>query len=100
LPILLRLEDISDSVMGEDGLHPDSAGYDIIANKVATFVRTIMKNKLKKVHRDKDRDRVYDFMEVNFFGTSRKLRDTDGDGISDGREIFRRKSDPLNNASP
>lgn len=94
-PVILRLENVSNSIMGDDGLHPTSSGYDIIANRVSNFIKTTFRNTLRRVHSDKDRDRVYDFMETNVFGTDRKLKDTDGDGVSDGREIFKRKTDPL-----
>ncbi len=42
---------------------------------------------------DSDRDGVYDYEELRL-GTNVNLRDTDGDGVADGDELYRYRSSP------
>jgi lysophospholipase L1-like esterase len=100
IPVSLRLDQISPTVLGEDGLHPTSNGYDVISNYVVDFIEHDFLTKLKKRHRDHDRDGIYDVFELPLFGTDELSPDTDGDTYTDGQEVFNLKSDPLDNTSP
>jgi hypothetical protein len=46
--------------------------------------------------KDSDGDGISDEAEITIFGTNRYLADTDGDGVSDGVEILVNATDPLN----
>ncbi len=78
----------------EDQLHPSSSGYDKMAaylirrfSKLSTFA--------EKKFPDDDLDNIYNFFEINKYGTDPSLFDTDGDGIGDGTELFENATNPL-----
>lgn len=78
-------------IISWDQIHPDSDGYDRMAELVLVEL-----SRLSEIERpaDVDQDGIYDFAEV-LFGTSPELKDSDGDGLSDGLEVFQYKSSPL-----
>ena len=78
------------SIIGYDGLHPNSAGYQVMATRLATVLKTFSES-----HRpvDSDRDGLYDFEEARL-GTNAFQTDSDGDGIPDGTEVWGYRSNP------
>lgn len=76
------------TILSWDGLHPSAKGYDVMAKKVFRFIGTSVKKGQLAMRPDKDQDGVYDYFEVSKFGTDPEKFDSDGDGISDGEELF------------
>ena len=95
LPVYLRFDKVSSSVVGADGLHPTARGYKRIAKFLTKFLKGAAQNKMRKNRKDTDADGVYDFFETNRYGTDPEAFDTDGDAKSDGTEIFTDGTDPL-----
>ena len=83
-------------VIGDDGIHPTNSGYDDITSLVRAFIRGRAQklSKLKRV--DEDANGIYDNFEIEKFFTDPEFYDTDGDGYSDGDEVFMYKTEPLN----
>jgi lysophospholipase L1-like esterase len=79
------------SVLSSDNIHPNGTGYQLMATRVRDFLQAVS---LVNKPADLDSDGVYDIAEP-FYGTDPTLWDTDGDGISDGDEIFKYGTDPL-----
>lgn len=78
------------SILSGDSIHPSGEGYQLMAQRTANFLTNIsLTNKFP----DLDGDGIYDFAEPRF-GASPALFDTDGDGISDGDEVFKYGTDP------
>lgn len=90
-----RFDRMPTSVIGPDGLHPTSQGYNRIAKMTAKFIRGQAQKVMKHDRKDRDLDGIYDMFEESLFGTSPLLADSDGDGVSDGEEIFVLHTDPL-----
>ncbi len=74
-----------------DGLHPSDRGYEEMAELVARVLPRVSAG-IRPL--DSDLDGVYDFAEARY-GTNPQNRDSDGDGVSDGEELFRYRSNPL-----
>ncbi len=94
-PADLRFDLVSKRLIGTDQIHPTSEGYNALAK---TFISYLSKNLLKKVaalRPDADHDGVYDYFEINRFGTDPARIDSDGDGFSDQNEIFSLGTNPL-----
>lgn len=89
----------SKRLLGFDQLHPTSAGYDELAGILETYLKKDLQKKLKKLRPDADNDGIYDHFETKRYGTDPTLLDTDGDGVSDGDEIFLNETNPLDNVS-
>jgi len=83
------------SIISFDKLHPDGEGYQEMA---VLARRELLKESEKSRPRDSDNDGIYDFAEAKY-GTNKNLADSDGDGISDGVEIFTYGSNPLSTDS-
>jgi len=95
-PVELRFNNLGTSSLSWDGIHPSSRGY----SKMEAMIKKYLKGKLQRVERrvrtDRDKDGVYDIFELSRFKTDPTLKDTDGDTLSDGDELFIYRSDPLN----
>jgi lysophospholipase L1-like esterase len=80
-----------DGIISNDLLHPHGAGYQVMAEYVLAYLVA-----LTSIERpvDTDGDLVYDY-EEEIAGTNISLTDTDGDGLSDGEELYTHNSNPL-----
>jgi lysophospholipase L1-like esterase len=96
LPAFLRFDKLSPLLLGADGLHPTSAGYDVLANIAIQHVKGDAQVRSRNSRKDLDEDGLYDLLERKKFKTSPRKRDTDEDGLIDGAEIFTQLTDPLN----
>ena len=78
-------------IISGDQLHPNSAGYAVMANYAASILRQISEQ-----HRpiDSDSDGLYDWEEFSR-QTNPYSSDTDEDGILDGLEVHTYHSNPL-----
>ena len=81
------------TVLGADGLHPIGPGYDKMSQLTSQTIKDLVQRQMSKQRTDKDHDGLYDQLEP-LFGTSPKIRDTDGDGLPDGEEKFICGTDP------
>jgi len=95
LPVYVRADDMPKRFLNDDGLHPDPIGYDFLAKRFSSFIRGNLQRVSAKLRKDDDEDGIYDALERIRFGTSPRLHDTDGDGVSDGDEVFVSFTDPL-----
>jgi lysophospholipase L1-like esterase len=94
-PAFLRFDKLSPALLGSDGLHPTSAGYDVLGNIATKYIQMDAQARSRKARKDLDRDGVYDIFEKTEFKTSPKSADSDADGLIDGEEIFTYETDPL-----
>ncbi len=94
-PAFLKFDTLSPALLGTDGLHPTSDGYDVLAGIATSYITGPAQSRSKSLRRDLDKDGVYDIFERLRFKTSPKKSDTDEDGLTDGDEIFTHKTDPL-----
>ena len=95
-PAFLRFDTLDTNLLGPDGLHPTSAGYDVLAKIASDYIRGEAQTRSKSARPDGDNDGIYDIFEQKKFKTSPKKSDTDGDGLTDGEELFKYMTDPLN----
>jgi lysophospholipase L1-like esterase len=86
----LEFYSLGKSIISGDKLHPDDLGYQRMAEYVSAYLIDLS---TKNKPADLDADGVFDFAEPKF-GTSSNNSDSDGDGISDGQELFTYKSNP------
>ncbi|MCB0353482.1 MAG: hypothetical protein KDD64_08165 [Bdellovibrionales bacterium] len=88
------------SIISDDLLHPNGAGYQRMARYVKGRVQHKLSSRLaaKKRH-DRDNDGIFDELEPLRFSTDPTKTDTDGDTLSDGDEVFVYFTDPLNEDS-
>lgn len=82
---------LGEGIISGDRLHPDAEGYDAMALLVAQTL-PIFSQANRPV--DTDGDGIYDFAEAKF-GTGIFNPDSDGDTLLDGDEVFVHKSSPL-----
>jgi lysophospholipase L1-like esterase len=94
-PAFLRFDTLSPQLLGVDGLHPTSSGYDVLAGITARYINTDAQRRSRQARKDTDGDGIYDIFERLKFDTSPRLVDTDGDNLPDGEEVFRYKTDQL-----
>lgn len=94
LPLEVRFDTISPSLISIDGIHPTSQGYTILAKIAQRYISRTVQDLASRTVNDSDGDGVYDSFEINRFGTDPRKRDTDGDGLSDGEELFKYFTDP------
>ena len=87
----LEFYSLGKSIISGDKLHPDDLGYQRMAEYVGAYLTSLS---LTNKPADLDADGIYDFAEPKF-GTSPLTSDTDGDGITDGQELFTYHSNPL-----
>lgn len=95
-PAFLKFDTLSPALLGTDGLHPTSAGYDVLAGIAKKYIAGPAQTRSKSLRKDADKDSVYDIFEKLKFKTSPKKSDSDEDGLEDGAEIFTHKTDPIN----
>jgi len=77
-------------ILSSDRLHPNGAGYQVMAEFV-WFRLVDIGAALRPI--DTDADGIYDFAEASF-GANPNIPDTDGDGLLDGAEVFTHGSSP------
>jgi hypothetical protein len=95
LPAFLRFDLMDPVLLSEDGLHPSSAGYDVLSMLADEYIHDDAQERAKAARVDVDDDGIFDAFEKLKYGTSPSLSDTDGDGLKDGAEVFRHKTNPL-----
>ena len=99
MPAYLRFDKLPDTILGSDGLHPTSAGYQRMAKKMRRFINRRLQTRIQEERPDSDSDGIYDFHENARFGTNPELADTDEDTLLDGAEVFTHSTDPLDDDS-
>ncbi len=99
LNVQIRFDKLSDKIISDDQLHPDKKGYRKMANLAFRTLHGRVQNQMIAQRQDKDSDGIYDLFETLRFGTDPQQVDSDGDGVSDGDEVFVNFSDPLDPAS-
>ena len=77
-------------IISGDKLHPNGSGYQRMAELAAASLRAVGAANRPA---DLDQDGIYDFAEPRF-GTSASASDTDGDGVTDGQEVFTYLTNP------
>ncbi len=95
LPVYVRVDDMPRRYLDDDGLHPDPKGYRFMARRFRSFIRGQLQKMASAQRPDRDSDGIYDAVERVRYGTDRRLADTDGDGLTDGEEVFETFTDPL-----
>ena len=101
LPVYIRFDrNMSTSLLSHDGLHPNSQGYDHMADVAAKFMTTEAQTLSRRRRPDSDGDGVYDLFERTKYHTKRHDPDTDHDSYSDGEEIFVLHTNPLDPLDP
>lgn len=95
LPVKLRFDLLPSSIVSDDLLHPDAAGYVVMGDYIAKFLRSEVQKTLFKLRPDVDRDGVYDTFELSRYLTDPLTPDSDGDGLTDREEIFIRGTNPI-----
>lgn len=95
LPAYLRFDKLSAGVLSSDRIHPDSDGYQEIALFTAHYLLNGGTERALKDRPDNDKDGIYDIFEKKRYKTDPSTADSDGDGYTDGEEVFERMSDPL-----
>jgi lysophospholipase L1-like esterase len=93
-PAYLRFDKLDPTLLGADGLHPTSAGYDVLGTIATAYIKRDAQKRSKALRRDSDHDGMYDVFERDKFQTSPRKADTDGDGLIDGEEVFTYDTDP------
>lgn len=94
-PADLRFDLVSKRLLSSDQIHPTSAGYDALAKTLKTYLTKSIPKKMKAIRPDADNDDIFDLFETLKFNTDPTKADTDGDGKTDGYEVFVSKTDPL-----
>ena len=94
-PADLRFDLVSKRLLSSDQIHPTSKGYDALSKVFVTYLTKSILAKVKRLRPDGDKDGVFDLFEPNRFGTDPNVNDSDGDGFSDGDELFILNSNPL-----
>jgi lysophospholipase L1-like esterase len=95
IPVRLYFNLLDESIISVDGIHPYSNGYAVIAKYVTAVLKGGLKEECESARLDDDKDGIYDIFEKSKFGTNPEKTDTDGDGFSDGEEVFNLLTDPL-----
>lgn len=94
LPAYLRFDLLDPTLLSPDGLHPSSAGYDVLANLALEYVADGAQSRSAALRPDRDRDGIYDLFEKIKFSTLPRRADSDGDGVKDGLEVFTYRTNP------
>lgn len=93
--VLVRFDYIDVELLSEDGLHPSPEGYIAMGNQLNYVIRKPLQKLISSRAKDRDRDGIADYFEVNRYKTDKLISDTDGDSYLDGVEVFDFGSDPL-----
>ena len=96
LPAYLRFDTLNPALLSSDGLHPTSAGYDVLGDIARQYIIGDAQTRSEISRPDVDEDGIYDLFERKKFKTSPKIADTDADGLEDGAEVFTYMTDPTN----
>ncbi|MBN8549102.1 MAG: SGNH/GDSL hydrolase family protein [Deltaproteobacteria bacterium] len=99
LPLFVRVEKISKSLISSDGLHPSSNGYAKISQIMQKYFTGKGTSRALALRPDSDNDGVYNLFETSVFDTNPAIADTDGDGFSDSDELFVYDTNPNDSAS-
>ena len=95
LNVRVRMHTLGQGIISSDNLHPSGKGYQRMAKYLSRVLLRNIKSMALNLRPDGDNDGIYDlFEEIRFF-TDPTLFDTDGDGFSDGAEVFTHRTDPL-----
>ncbi len=94
-PADLRFDTVSKRLLSFDQIHPTSKGYAALASVFIKYIKKSLPGKITALRPDLDSDGVYDLFETSKYFTDPTLLDSDGDGVSDGDELFVFNSDPL-----
>lgn len=95
LPVKLRFDRLPPSIVSEDLLHPNTAGYKVMGDYVVRFLKGSVQKTLLKLRPDADQDGIYDTFELGRYFTDPLKPDTDDDGLTDREEIFVYGTNPL-----
>lgn len=87
-PADLRFDLVSKRLLGTDQIHPTTEGYNALGKTFIAYIQKTLPKKIAALRPDTDKDGIYDLFETSVFGTDPKNPDSDGDGKSDGEEIF------------
>jgi hypothetical protein len=87
-PADLRFDKVSKRLLGSDQIHPTSQGYNALGKVFKSYLKRKLPRKYRILRPDTDNDSVPDIIETTKLGTDPLLFDTDGDGVSDGAQIF------------
>lgn len=94
-PANLRFDLVSKRLLSTDQIHPTSKGYDALSRQFTKYLTNILPSRALYQRKDEDNDGIYDTFETSKFGTDPTKLDTDGDGKSDGYEVFTSETNPL-----
>lgn len=100
LPVYARGDRLDQRFIDQSGVHPSTSGHKVLARIMNKFLVDTVPKLIAPFRPDDDVDGIYDYFETKSFGTNPRLFDTDGDGFSDGEEIFELGSDPLDPNDP
>lgn len=85
-PADLYFDQVSKRLLSPDRIHPTPEGYQVMAGYLLAYIRNTYPVHVAVLRPDKDRDRLYDLFEILKFHSDPKNRDTDGDGVIDGKD--------------
>lgn len=94
-PANLRFDLVSKRLLSSDQIHPTSKGYDALSRQFTKYLTNILPSRALLQRKDEDDDGIFDTFEISKFGTDTTKSDTDGDGKSDGYEVFTSETNPL-----
>lgn len=94
-PADLRFDLVSKRLLSTDQIHPTSKGYDALSRQFTKYLTNVMTDRVLLQRKDEDDDGIFDTFETSKFGTDSTKKDTDGDGKSDGFEVFTSETNPL-----
>jgi len=80
-------------------VHPTPHGHDVLAGIVDDALSREVAERMLGMRHDDDGDGIYDLFEVKYSCESTNP-DMDGDGFTDGQEVFETLSDPLDPSDP
>ena len=91
---------LQDPPRTDAGVHPTSAGYDILSDILIDFLKNGAQDLMAAQRGDDDEDDVFTLCESKYYRTKPNDPDTDADGYPDGQEIYELLTDPLDPLDP